>query len=271
MMRDLLVEPGELMALPASAETVVIDTRPREVYAEGHIPGAVLLPGVYDYLVTDTGAAGLQQLDQVLAGLFSQAGLTGRERVVFCEQETGMRCARGLWLLQYAGHPSVSVLHGGLEGWLAAGGKLTTEVPRRTRTEFAVRPRADLLATAATILSRQGQPNFLLLDVRREEEFRGTFYQCCCARSGRIPGALWFDWEHVLAPPRLRPPDQIRAELSAAGVTPDKEIVTYCHRGARSANTYLALKLLGYPDVRNYIGSWHEWSNRPELPMESGG
>jgi thiosulfate/3-mercaptopyruvate sulfurtransferase len=270
-MRNLLVEPAELMALSGSAEIVVIDTRPHEEYAQGHIPGAVLLPGVYDYLVTDTRAAGLQQLDQVLAGLFGQAGLTGRERVVFYEQDTGMRCARGLWMLQYAGHPSVSVLHGGVEGWLAAGGPLTTEIPGRPRTDFPVRSRADLLATAEEIRSRQGRPEFLLLDVRREEEFRGTFYQSCCARSGRIPSALWFDWERALEHPRLRPLDQIRSELRSAGVTPDKEIVTYCHRGARSANTYLGLKLLGYPKVRNYIGSWHEWSNRPELPMETGG
>jgi thiosulfate/3-mercaptopyruvate sulfurtransferase len=264
-----LIEPIALLAQSGRDDLVVIDTRPREVYLEAHLPGAVLLPGVYDYLVTDTGPAGLQQLHHVLAELFGHAGLTGNERVVFYEEDTGMRCARGLWLLEYAGHPDVVVLHGGLQGWVAAGGKLTDQTSSRVRTEFPVRPRADLLATAEQILGRHGQPGHLLLDVRREEEYRGTFIQSCCPRSGRIPDALWFDWERVLAGPRFRALEEIRAELSAAGIIPEEEIVTYCHRGARSANTYLALKLLGYPDVRNYIGSWHEWSNRPELPMES--
>jgi thiosulfate/3-mercaptopyruvate sulfurtransferase len=264
-----LIEPTALLAQSGRDDLVVIDTRPREAYLEAHLPGAVLLPGVYDYLVTDTGPAGLQQLHHVLAELFGHAGLTGNERVVFYEEETGMRCARGLWLLEYAGHPDVAVLHGGLQGWVAAGGKLTDQTSSRVRTEFPVRPRADLLATAEQILGRHGQPGHLLLDVRREEEYRGTFHQCCCPRSGRIPEAHWFDWERVLAGPRFRALDEIRAELNAAGITPEQEIVTYCHRGARSANTYLALKLLGYPNVRNYIGSWHEWSNRPELPMES--
>jgi thiosulfate/3-mercaptopyruvate sulfurtransferase len=267
-MNNLLIEPSDLIAQPAGDDLVIIDTRTREEYLAGHIPGAVLLPGVYDYLVTDTGAQGLQQLHHVLAELFSHAGLTGSECVMFYEEGTGMRCARGLWLLEYAGHPNVTVLHGGLHGWRAAGGRLTSEITHHVRTEFPIRPRTDLLATAERILARQGEPDLLVLDVRREEEYRGTFHQSCCPRSGRIPGATWFDWERVLAHPVFRPLDEIQAELSEAGVTPDKEIITYCHRGARSANTYLALKLLGYPNVRNYIGSWHEWSNCAELPME---
>jgi thiosulfate/3-mercaptopyruvate sulfurtransferase len=247
-----------------------IDTRPPEAYAAGHLPGAVSLPVVYDYLVTHSGSVGLEALHGMLVEAFGRTGLTGDEQVVFYEEGTGMRCARGLWLLEYAGHDHASVLHGGLTGWVLAGGELSCDRVRRERTEFVVRPRPEILATADQLLAAQRDADTLLLDVRREEEYRGTFRQECCTRSGRMPGAVWFEWDRLLAPPRFKSADAMRAELAAAGVTPEREIIAYCHRGARSAHTYLALKLLGFPHVRNCIGSWHEWSNRAELPMEKG-
>jgi thiosulfate/3-mercaptopyruvate sulfurtransferase len=267
-MSHRLLEPADLLKQLSSSDLTIIDTRAPEEYAAGHIPEAISLPEVYDYLVTDTGAAGIEQFHEVLTEIFSRAGLTGEERVLFYENGTGMRCARGLWLLEYAGHPHASVLHGGLQGWVAAGSVLTREPAVRQRANFTLRPRRELLATAEDITARLGQPEFLVLDVRREDEYRGTFRQACCVRSGRVPGAVWLEWDRLLSHPQLRPPEEMRAELAAAGVDPNDEIIVYCHRGARSANTYLALKLLGYPRVRNYIGSWHEWSNRPDLPME---
>src|SRR4051812_46037247 len=124
-MTHRLLETAELLNQSGSGSLVLIDTRAPEEYAAGHIPGAVSLPAVYDYLVTDTSAAGLAQFHEVLVGIFGHAGLTGEERVLFYENGTGMRCARGLWLLEYAGHSQVSVLHGGLQGWVAADGPLT--------------------------------------------------------------------------------------------------------------------------------------------------
>jgi thiosulfate/3-mercaptopyruvate sulfurtransferase len=265
-----LMTPIELLEGAGHEDRVVIDTRTPEEYAAGHIPGAISLPEVYDYLLTDSRPAGLEALHRVLAELIGRVGLTGEERVVFYEAGTGMRCARGLWLLEYAGHPDAAVLDGGLLGWMSAGGTLTRAPVTRARTDYPLRPRPDILATADDILARQGEPGLLLLDVRREEEFRGRFQQGCCPRSGRIPVAVWLEWERLLEPPGLKASEAMQAELNAAGVTPDQEIVVYCHRGARSANTYLALKQLGYPRVRNFLGSWHEWSNRPELPLEKG-
>jgi thiosulfate/3-mercaptopyruvate sulfurtransferase len=270
-MNDLLIKPTDLLTQLRNDNAVVLDTRTPEEYAAGHVPSAVHLPGVYDYLLTDTRAAGLEEFHRVLADLFSAAGLTGNERVVFYENGTGMRCARGWWLLRYAGHDNVVVLHGGLNGWVSAGGVTTTQVIARPRTDFTVRPRSELMATADDIMAQQGQHDLLVLDVRRLEEYLGTiFRQECCPRSGRIPGCLWFEWERVLSETTFKPLDEMQAELTSAGITPDKHIVVYCHRGARSSNTFIALKMLGYPHVRNYIGSWHEWSNRPELPLENG-
>jgi thiosulfate/3-mercaptopyruvate sulfurtransferase len=268
-MSERLIEPEGLRGRLGSEDVLVIDARPPEAYAAGHLPGALSLPEVYDELVTDTRPEGLARFHDFLGDLFARAGITGEEQVIFYEEATGMRCARGLWLLEYAGHPRVSVLHGGLRGWVEAGSALTRAPAVRPRSAFSPRPRAELLATAEDLLAARGRPGVVLLDVRREEEYRGSFLQECCPRSGRVPGAVWLEWDRLREGPRFRTPNGMRAELAAVGVTPEKEIMPYCHRGARSAHTYLALKLLGYPHVRNAIGSWHEWSNRPELPLEA--
>lgn len=267
-MTSPLLEPDELLA--AREDRVLIDTRPADDYRAGHLPGAISLPDVYDYLVLDTGEAGIRHFHRVLGEIFGRAGLTGAEQVVFYENATGMRGARGWWLAEYAGHPAARVLHGGLAGWVAAGGEVTREPAMPGRTVFPVRPRPELLATAGEIAARCREPGVVMLDVRRQAEYRGEFYQECCARFGRVPGAVWFHWERALKGGRFRPLGAIRAELEALGVTPDRTVIPYCHRGARSANTTLALRLLGFPDVRNSIGSWHEWSHRADLPLEAG-
>jgi thiosulfate/3-mercaptopyruvate sulfurtransferase len=127
-----------------------------------------------------------------------------------------------------------------------------------------------MVATADDVHERLERKNVIILDVRRHDEYTGAFLQECCARFGRIPGAVWLEWDRLLDETTYKSLDAMKAELESVGATPDKEIVPYCHRGARSSNTYIALKLLGYPNVRNYVGSWHEWSHRTELPMECG-
>ena len=266
--RTLLMSVAELKRHLSKGTVVVADARMPTDYIAGHIPGAVLLNGVFDYIVTKTNHCGLEELHHFLAKLFGNAGIKRNALVVFYDEEIGMRCARGLWMLQYAGHENVCVLDGGLAAWTETGGLISTEPANPTPTEFTVEPRPEFLATAEDILEKKEQSGFTILDVRSEEEFAGEFRQDCCARSGRIPNAVPFAWDRALKGSGFKMLDVLRNELESIGVTLDQEITTYCHRGARSANTWLMLKLLGYPKVRNYIGSWHEWSNRIELPIE---
>lgn len=160
------------------------------------------------------------------------------------------------------------MLHGGLAAWRAAGCALTVEPAGEWTVGLRVRPRPGIAIGYDEIRERLGQSDFTLLDVRDADEHAGRDRTKCCARRGHVPGSAWIEWTQFLEGGRFRPPDAIRGLLRARGVDPESEIVPYCHRGARSANAFYALKLAGLPRVRNYIGSWHEWSARAELPIE---
>jgi thiosulfate/3-mercaptopyruvate sulfurtransferase len=186
------------------------------------------------------------------------------------EDDTGMRAARETWMLQYLGHPHVRMLHGGLAAWRTAGGDLSVESGDEWTVTFRVQERQGLAIGFDEIARRLGGRDFTVLDVRDAEEHAGRDKTACCARKGRIPGSVRIEWTEFLDGGRYKAPEAIRALLDARGINPESEIVPYCHRGARSANTYFALKHAGLPKVRNYIGSWHEWSARAELPLEKG-
>jgi len=130
-----------------------------------------------------------------------------------------------------------------------------------------VRERPDLVCGFEEIVGKLGRSELTVLDVRDADERAGRDRTACCTRRGYIPGSVWIEWTRFLEGGRFKPAAAILGLLRESGVNPESEIVPYCHRGARSANTFYALKLAGLK-TRNYIGSWHEWSARSELPIE---
>lgn len=266
-----LISPQQLRERLVGAGLLIIDARLLDEYAVGHIPGARHLD-TYDYLVERSDPAGLEETHAYLARLFASVGVSGDEEVVLYDETTGMRSARSVWFLEYLGHPRVRRLDGGFQAWRAAGGLVSRDVPAAPRpAAFAVQPQPDVLATCDYVAAHLNRPDVAVLDIRSEGEHTGVEKADCCPRAGRIPGSLWLEWGRLIDPEgRLPDGKEARRLLADAGVTPEKEIIVYCHRGARAANTYLALKDLGYPRVRNFIGSWHEWSRRPDLPADCG-
>ncbi len=263
---ELLTTPEELKEKSGKANLIVIDTRQAEVFAQGHIPGAIHFD-LFGISLIDTSPAPLKAFMSMIAHLFELRGVNLDTEVVFYEENSGMKAARGLWFLEYFGHRRVSVLDGGIQAWKKGGHPVTTEaVPPKT-TEFKTADKRELLATAEDVLRSLGKEKVSIVDTRSDDEYMGRLIRA--ARGGAIPGAVHLEWTRNLdADGRVKPEAELREMYQKLGVTPDKEVIPYCQGGYRAAHTYLALRLIGFPKVRNYLGSWKEWGDRLDLPIE---
>jgi len=253
-------------------DVTLVDLRPAEDFAVGQIPGSTHVD-IYGVSLNDSSEAPLNSFLAIFRVLFGSRGVRADRPAVIYDHESGERAARAVWLLAVLGHPDVRILDGGTQAWLAAGHKLTrlneapppmdpTQVPP-TPPPFRGHKNMDLLATRFDVHQAIGNGKYAIIDVRREGEYRGTEKRA--RRVGTIPGAVHIFWrEHLDERGAFRKPDEIRKLYEAKGVTPDKTVIPVCHGGYRSASTFIALKSLGYPDVRNYVSAWGEWGNRED-------
>lgn len=267
---ELLITPEALASRLAAADPpTLIDLRPAEQYAGGHLPGAVHLD-LWGLSLTDTDPAPLKAFLWIIEHLLGERGVSAARPVVVYEETSGTRAARAFWFLEYFGHPDVRVLDGGTRAWLAAGLPLSLEHVAPKPTAWAGSRRDDLIATWKDVLDRLDAPGTTIVDTRSDGEYCGTTVRA--ARGGAIPHAVHVEWTNNLGPEgAFKSAADLKAMYEAAGITPDREVVTYCQGGYRAAHSYLALRLLGYPRVRNYLGSWREWGDRTELPIERYG
>jgi thiosulfate/3-mercaptopyruvate sulfurtransferase len=250
----------------------VLDLRPAEDFAVGRIEGSRHLD-IYGVSLNDSSEAPLEAFLAIFRVLFGARGLSLDKPVVVYDHESGERASRAVWLLSVLGHPDVRLLDGGTQAWVASGGELVrvtsasppvdpTKAPP-TAPPFKGTMNMGLVATRFDVHRAIGDPEYAIVDVRRESEHRGTEKRA--RRVGTIPGAVHVFWrEHLDAKGTLRPAEEVRALYASRGVTPDKIVIPVCQGGYRSASTFIALKSLGYPRVRNYVSSWGEWGNRED-------
>lgn len=265
----MLWTPERLTRAMADESPRILDVRVGEQFAMGHIPGARHF-NLYGLNTYDTDEAPLASFVHMWAFLLGRCGVRREERVVLYEDVTGMTAARGFWFLEYLGHERVHVLDGGLHAWIEAGGELTREADPPTPVKYPYDRHAARLATRHDVLDAIGDEGKVILDTRSDGEWFGTDKQA--KFNGTIPSAVHLEWTHLLTSAgRLKPADELASLFESRGITPDKEVLAFCNTGYRSAHAYLALRKLGYPRVRNYVGSWQEWGNREGLPVVTPG
>jgi thiosulfate/3-mercaptopyruvate sulfurtransferase len=181
-----------------------------------------------------------------------------------------MRSARLFWFLEFFGHNDVHVLNGGYNAWIAAGFPVTQEAAAPKTGNFKKKIRRELLATVDDVLGRLGSKTSVIVDTRSDGEYTGQIVRA--ARGGAIPGAVHLEWTRNLdSNGFFKSAGELQQMYAAHRILPEHEVIPHCHGGYRSAHTYLALRLIGYPNVRNYLGSWGEWGNRADLPIERKG
>ncbi len=263
----LLIAPGELAGrIETSDAPLLIDLRPAEAWAAGHLPGAVHLD-IFGVSLTDTDPAPLRAFMWILEHLLASRGVDASRRVVVYDEHSGNRAARAFWALEYFGHEHTQLLDGGFDAWVAAGHPVSAEPVAPKPTRWTGTRVDDRLATWRDVHERLDAADAVILDTRSEGEYLGTTVRA--ARGGCIPGAVRVEWTENLRPDgTFKSADELRHMYEASGVTPEKDVVAYCQGGYRGAHGYLALRLLGFPRVRNYVGSWKEWGDRLDLPVQ---
>lgn len=279
-MQKILIEAAELQTLMAGEDVVLVDTRSPEQYAECHIQGAVNIHDIFTYLSTSTGE-GLEEMRRHFAHVFGQAGIDQNSTVVFYEQGMdsgyGQSC-RGHFMLAYLGVNTSFVLHGGLAAWRQLGGEVSQEAPVVEPKRFELHDSGkDLIVDKKQVLEELNRDRVTLLDVRDVDEWIGEssspYGRDFAPRKGRLPGAKWLEWYRMMKPTpdgmRIKSPGEVRAECENVGLDKNKPIWLYCFKGARTSNTYVALKQAGFKNVATYFGSWNEWSRDPSLPIET--
>ncbi len=257
----MLISTADLAKELGSQNLLLIDSRSFKEYSQGHIPEAVNLD-LFAYHWFDTTPQGLEIFNEQTKRILSFVGVSSAKKVVFYDDVSGMLAARGVWMLMYFSHNNVFMLDGGIKKWQKEGLALETKTNGFTPSIFDGKPNQQILADYDYV--NKNLNKITLIDARSKEEFTGETIRG--ARRGHIPNAINIDYLlNISEDGTIKDQEQLS---NLYKIPKDSEIVTYCQGAYRAANSFLALKKLGFEKIKMYLGSWNEWSNRTELPVE---
>lgn len=249
------------------ARICLVDLRSAEAFAAGHIPGAVHgNAALLNRAEPPTG--GLMPEPDAVNSLLAQIGANLGDQIIAYDGGKETAAARFVWVLDAYGYEVGSWLSGGFKDWQAQGLPVTTESIAVSPGDLELSLIGDNVISADQLMQMLDEDSVKILDVRTPGEFAGTDVRS--ARGGHVPGASHIEWTSQLDENgRMLPDEILEAQLEKAGIKPDDTVIVYCQTHQRSAVTYVALKNLGFSDVRALDGAWSNWGNRTDTPIES--
>ncbi|GLS24511.1 sulfurtransferase [Marinibactrum halimedae] len=268
----LLIEPAELASLLEQGKAdsqpstlLIIDLCQEAQYHAGHLPGAIYVSP--RSLVAGTPPApGKLPNEEQLTQLARQIGLTPNTHVIAYDDEGGGWAGRFLWTLEIIGHHKFSYLNGGLHAWAGESLPMENTVNTATPSDYDIALNFTPRATVESILSGLESHNLMVWDARGADEYRGE--KVLAAKGGHIPGAIHCEWTELMdRNAHLKIRRDAREYLQQKGIDGSLPIATHCQSHHRSGFTYLVGKILGF-EMQGYDGSWSEWGNHPDTPVE---
>ncbi len=257
----MFISTQELEKIYDDDSVLILDARSYKDYSKGHIPGAVSLD-LFSFHWADTSQKGLVSFGEHMRNVLSYAGVDENKKIVFYDDVTGMLAARGVWMCLYFSHSDVQLLDGGLSKWTGANLPTVTESTIYKPSNLTTPLDPSIIIGFEELNANIGKVT--IIDARSPDEFNGVTPRA--ARGGHIPTAKNIDWNNNLDESgKLKSDDELQ---SLYQMDKDAPLVTYCQGAYRAANSYLSLKKIGFKNVKVYLGSWGEWGNKMDLPIE---
>ena len=266
---DLIIEPDELQAVLDDDNLFIVDVSQASTYEKIHVPGAVHV-NPSDLVCGVPPTPGKMPTQDQLEALFSRIGYTPDKHFVVYDDEGGGWAGRFIWTLDIIGHQGYSYLNGGIHAWYKEGHPVSNDPVTVTPTQVSLSLDTSVNADLAQVKACLDDESCKIWDARTYEEYTGI--KKSSSRGGHIPGAVNLDWLHTMDKTRnLRvfPLPRLKDMLAELGINDGDRIITHCQTHHRSGLTYLIAKALGFR-VQAYDGSWGEWGNLPDTPIEEG-
>lgn len=257
----MLISTNDLHSILEDPNLILVDTRSYKEYSEGHIPGAVNLD-LFSFHWIDTTDSGIENFNNQTKNLLSFLGVSSEKKIIFYDNVSGMLAARGVWMLLYFSHENTAMLDGGISKWKKENLSIETTANPFKPSKFSGSANPKIISGFENI--QKNLDKIKIIDARSIGEFDGKIIRA--ARTGHIPNSVNIDWNQNLKEDGTFKDDEDLKKIY--DFPKDSEIVTYCQGAYRAANSFLILKKLGFEKVRVYLGSWGEWGNKMDLPIE---